>query len=117
MPKSNKQDDSVGVLLTADVVDKTLYSHSAACQGQMLKLFVTNIGFTHTDYKTETGITGSLATGNQGKGARNWEIISFELAKAEALKYYANEIAKEKETLLALDEAVTSIVIMHPEKP
>lgn len=102
----------VGELLTKEIVGKTLYSHVAACKGKMVKLFITEVGYTHTSYETEDGKVGSFVTGSQGKGARNWEAISFELAKKEALRYHAQEMRVVERNLLALRKATISIGAM-----
>ena len=48
-------DHEAGVLLTADIVGKTLYSHSAACEGRLVKLFITEVGYTHTSFRRKKG--------------------------------------------------------------
>lgn len=108
-------DHDVGVLLTKDVVGKTLYSHYAACQGKIVKLFITEVGYTHTSFETADGRTGSFCTGNQGKGARNWEAIDFELAQKKALCFWINKVAEMRGVLLESIKAIAIIKMMNPE--
>lgn len=110
-----KNSHDVGVLLTVDVIGKTLYSHSAARHGKLVKLYIRKVGYTHTEYETSNGEKGMFATGNQGKGGKNWEAVSFSVAKAVALKHLEKKVHCMREQLKQAENEKNKINRTYPD--
>jgi hypothetical protein len=104
----------VGVLLTPEVIGKTLYSHSAACAGKLLKLFITEMDSSHIEFETENGETGTFCVDTQGDKRKNWEAVSFFTAKRVAELYWEERVSESIRILTAAKAQLAGTRNQHP---
>ena len=109
MSGGSLEKEKEGTFVTKDMEGKTFYSACRAGEGLLGQLTIKEVDYTHTTIEYPDGKESTFATGNQGKGAYMWEVLTLTEAKEKALEALNKQKTELAIELAKLDERIKEI--------